>query len=181
MPENASRQIVRELQTIEQRSRPVATDLPTGIDDKDYTEGLLFTLLGHPAACLLGEVTEILNYPSSVTPVPATRDWVIGLANVRGNLLPLLDLQVFLGGSPITSGRRNRILVIGFHDQQVGLSIGTVNGVRQFTEEQRVAVPDVEGTMSKYLTDAFQLEEQVVPVFSMALLAESAGFQVAAA
>lgn len=177
----SSSEIVRELRSIEQRSRPVATDLPTGVDDKDYTEGLLFTLLGHPAACLLGEVSEILNYPPAVTPVPATRDWVIGLANVRGNLLPLVDLQVFLGGRPIPPGRRNRVLVIGFHDQQVGLSVGTVAGVRQFTEEQRVAVPEIEGQISKYLAGAFKLEEQVVPVFSMALLAESAGFQVAAA
>lgn len=49
----------------------------------------------------LEEVKEILNYPDGVTRVPGTQAWLLGMANIRGNLLPLIDLQQFLGGVPV--------------------------------------------------------------------------------
>ena len=181
MSNGSSFEIIQQLRAIEQRSRPIATDLPTGVDDQDYLEGLLFTLVDRRMMVALSDVKEILNFPPAVTPVPGTKEWILGISNVRGNLLPLVDLQVFLGGRAIPHGRRNRVLVINHHDTQVGLSIGEVYGVRQFTEERRVEIPDIKGPVTKYLTGAFQLDDKTLPVFSMALLSESAGFQVAAA
>ncbi len=181
MAENASTEIMRELAAIEQRSRPVATDLPVGVDDKEYTEALLFSLVDRPVVCLMSDVMEILNLPAAVTPVPGARNWVLGIANIRGNLLPLVDLQLFLGGRPIPYGRRNRVLVIEHSEGQVGLSVGEVRGVRQFTEEQRVPPPETEGPITDYLAAAYRLDDGVLPVFSMPLLSESAGFKVAAA
>ena len=40
----------------------------------------------------MGEVTEILD-PPDFTRVPGVQSWVVGIANVRGSLLPLMDLK----------------------------------------------------------------------------------------
>ena len=43
------------------------------------------------------EVVEILPMPQ-VTPVPGAQPWLLGVANIRGNLLPIVDLKQFLEG-----------------------------------------------------------------------------------
>ena len=37
----------------------------------------------------------------AVTVVPGTKDWMLGLANIRGELLPIVDLQRYIGGAPV--------------------------------------------------------------------------------
>jgi twitching motility protein PilI len=46
---------------------------------------------------VIGEVNEILTLPV-LTPVPGTRSWLLGVANVRGNLVPVIDLRDFIEG-----------------------------------------------------------------------------------
>jgi twitching motility protein PilI len=63
---------------------------------------------------------EVLPLPE-LTPVPLTRSWFRGLANVRGNLFGIVDFAAFLGGglSPIRPS--SRLLLIG---EKYGLNCG---------------------------------------------------------
>ena len=49
------------------------------------------------------ETREVLGYPAVVTRIPGAKSWVKGLANVRGQLLPMLDLRQFLGSGATDS------------------------------------------------------------------------------
>jgi len=62
--------------------------------------------------CLLDlrEAGEIVP-PMPVTAVPLTKDWYLGLANIRGNLVGIVDLQRFHGGALQTWGKESRIVV----------------------------------------------------------------------
>jgi twitching motility protein PilI len=176
-----SRELILLLQEIEQRSRRRAENQPTQAEQQNLWEGILFTAAGVPAVAPLDEVTEILNYPAAVTRVPGAKHWLLGIANIRGNLLPVIDLQVFLGSKPIIRGKRSRILVIDIDGVRAGLLVGGVQGLRHFTEGQRTAVPGVAGEIETYVRGAFTLEGEVRLVLSMKGLAESSDFQVAAA
>ena len=57
------------------------------------------------------ETREVLGLPPMLTRVPGARSWIRGLANVRGQLLPVVDLRAFLGGGATGSGRSTRVLV----------------------------------------------------------------------
>ena len=61
--------------------------------------------------CLLDltQVGEIVLFQSA-TPVPLTRSWYRGLANVRGNLVGVVDLAVFLGDGNTPTGPEARLL-----------------------------------------------------------------------
>ena len=48
------------------------------------------------------ETREVLGYPAAITRIPGAKSWVKGLANVRGQLLPMLDLRQFLGSGATT-------------------------------------------------------------------------------
>ena len=177
---NPSRELIALLQDMEQRSRRRASDLPTQDQQHGLWEGILFSIVGMPVVASLKQVKEILNIPSAMTLVPGTHRWMLGIANVRGNLLPVIDLQLFLGGTPIIIEKRSRVLVVSHRGGQSGLLVGNVQGLRHFSEEQRVALPELPGSLAAYVEQAFRLDDQVWPVFDMQSLATSPAFQVAA-
>lgn len=57
----------------------------------------------------LADAGEILAVPD-ITPVPLTKAWYRGLANVRGNLLGVVDLSLFAGGAPTPLDKDSRVL-----------------------------------------------------------------------
>lgn len=176
-----SRELILLLQEIEQRCRQRVESMPARIEQQNLWDGILFMVTGVPAVAPLDEVTEILNYPPAVTRVPGAKRWLLGIANIRGNLLPVIDLQIFLGSKPIIRGKRSRVLVIDIGGVRAGLLVGGVQGLQHFNEEQRVGAPRVSGAMEAYVQSAFAVGDEIRPVFSMKGLVKSADFQAAAA
>lgn len=166
------------LQEIEQRSQQHAVGLPKEKAEQ-YWEGVLFSIAGMGVIAPLDEVKEILNHPSELTRVPGTRDWLLGMANIRGNLLPIIDLQQFLGGSPVAIGRRSRVLVINHQGLYAGLLVGNVEGMRHFLEQQHASVPELSNNIRQFVHGAYEYQGAIRPVFSMNLLAENTEFRVA--
>ena len=113
MSNQTANDIIRLLQDMESRSRRFSRGLPQQIEIKVVWEGVLFSVAGLQAIAPMSEVKEILNFPPAVTKVPGAKPWMLGIANVRGTLLPIVDLQYFLGGGSITIGRRSRPAVPG--------------------------------------------------------------------
>ncbi|HHH38845.1 MAG TPA: chemotaxis protein CheW [Sedimenticola sp.] len=176
--------LIRLLQEIERRSRKRAQSLPARTENQNRWEGILFTIAGVPAVAPLDEVKEILNFPSTVTRVPGAKRWLLGIANIRGNLLPVIDLQMFFGSKPIIRGKRSRVLVIDIDGLRAGLLVGGVQGLQHFGEEQRVeapALPDLPERIRDCARGAFERDGERRMVLSMKALAGIADFQVAAA
>jgi twitching motility protein PilI len=60
----------------------------------------------------LTDASEVIPVPP-VTPVPLTRPWFKGMANIRGNLFAVVDFPAFLGGAPSAPTPESRLLLIG--------------------------------------------------------------------
>ncbi|MEW7978372.1 MAG: chemotaxis protein CheW [gamma proteobacterium symbiont of Phacoides pectinatus] len=182
MPEHSPADIVRLLRDIETRSLLNAHGMPSEKEEVPLWEGVVFMVAGMRVIAPLNEVREILNYPSAVTVVPGTKPWVLGIANVRGNLLPILDLEVFLGGRGKKGfGRRSRVLVIEHNGIFAGLQISDVQGMRHFSEEQKTEVPVLHEGIRPYVEEAFVLDTEALPVLSFSAMTDDPEFQVAAA
>ncbi len=141
--------------------------------------------------CLLGserflvardDVREVMMMPSAVTRVPGTREWVAGLANLRGQLLPVFDLRAFLGAGNSRGVRSARVLVANSPDMPVGIIVDEVFGFRRFlSSEFTDEIPDTEIRCERYLAGACIRGEEVWPVFSVQKLIAADEFQKAAA
>ena len=59
----------------------------------------------------LTEAGEVIPVPP-ITPVPLTRPWFRGVANIRGNLYSVVDFACFLGGPPAPIGEQARLLLL---------------------------------------------------------------------
>jgi twitching motility protein PilI len=60
----------------------------------------------------LGDAGEVIPVPP-VTPVPLTKPWFRGVANVRGNLYSVIDFPAFLGVGAVALGEHSRLLLLG--------------------------------------------------------------------
>jgi twitching motility protein PilI len=127
------------------------------------------------------ETREVLGYPAAVTRIPGAKSWVKGLANIRGQLLPMLDLRQFLGSGATVSGRNTRIVVVNHREIPAGLMVDEVLGFRRFAEaEFNAEAPPTVIRCDSFLAGAFRRGGEVWPVLSLKSLVESPSFLQAA-
>lgn len=86
----------------------------------------------------MNDVSEVLPLPE-LAPVPLTRPWFRGVANVRGNLYGITDLAAFLGGARTPPGLETRILLasprLGVNS---GLLVKRMLGIRNLADFKRM-------------------------------------------
>lgn len=90
------------------------------------------------------EVREVIPLPP-LTRVPNARAWLLGIANVRGSLLTVLDLHQVVGQGPPLPQRMQRVLVLKSARLPVGLLVDEVSGYRPFQPEEQCRRVRAEG------------------------------------
>ena len=182
-PENmlSSEQAMQALIEIEQLSQDAARRLPRSEGSKNVWDGLSFTVAGVRMVSAMSEISEMLTHQERVTRVPGAKPWMLGLSNVRGSLLPIIDLQVYLGGKAIVPSKDSRVLVLRLRGLVVGLLVPSVQGMRHFNLSDRLPNARMKGALGAYVYEAFNLEGEAWPVFSMTALAADPDFRSAAA
>jgi len=164
------------LQEIEKKCLEKAKDMPSvdGVTD-DWT-GIGFKIADTSLLSKMGEVSEILDTPP-YTRVPGVKPWVVGIANVRGGLLPLMDLKRFVTGEPTGNLNSARVMVVNHNGLHTGLIVEEIQGMRHFSiNEQAYELPDVNNHLKPYIKQAFQKDNSYWPVFSMYALVEDERF-----
>lgn len=159
----------------------VARGLPAQGELRLPWKGIGFRLGELRAVTPLIEAAEILSQ-SDLTRVPGVVPWVRGVANMRGNLLPVMDLQGFLGAGLTRATKQSRVLVTDHAGIYVGLLVDEVLGLKHFQEDERLArTPLMSDAMNPFLAGAFVHQGQTWVVFSLHAVVEHPRFlQVAA-
>jgi twitching motility protein PilI len=84
----------------------------------------------------LTQAGEIVTLPE-VTPVPLTQPWYLGLANLRGNLVGIVDLAAYLELGTTAPGPDTRIITLAPTLKfNCALVVGRVHGLRQAADMQ---------------------------------------------
>jgi len=169
------------LKELEKRSRAVvAGNIPETSAGPEWV-GVAFRMGGETFLVAREETREVLGYPPVVTRIPGAKSWVKGLANVRGQLLPMLDLRQFLGSGASAPGRNTRIVVVNHREIPAGLMVDEVLGFRRFAEaEFNAEAPPTVIRCDSFLAGAFRRGGEVWPVLSLKSLVESQSFLQAA-
>jgi twitching motility protein PilI len=169
------------LHRMAQRGRQMAHSLPQQLEVKSTWEGVGFSIGTTSMVAPLDQVREILS-DVTVTRIPGAKGWVRGVSNVRGNLLPILDLQGFLSGSPSKMSRKSRILVIQHKGITAGLVVDAVLGMRHFiADEFSKDISSADASLRDYLNGSYRQGGYYWLVFDIHKLVETPEFlQVAA-
>jgi len=122
-----------------------ALSAPSGGDSADAGQGdwagLAFRLGDTRLVCGMDRIHESIQVPQ-VTRVPGTKPFVLGLANVRGDLLTVVDLGCFLTGQRTPASMRTRLLSATLRGRPIGLMVDEVFGQRNFIA-QNADSPDL--------------------------------------
>jgi twitching motility protein PilI len=119
----------------EQRSQAFEPGQAEGQSGGDEWAGVIFRLGDVRLTCSIDDVSEFLPIPT-FTPVPGTKPWILGLANVHGDLLTIIDLAWFLDGERTKVTMRTRLLAATLRGRPVGLLVDEVFGKRQFVSSE---------------------------------------------
>ncbi|MCK7547771.1 chemotaxis protein CheW [Marinobacter koreensis] len=157
------------LTDIAQRSRRMAAGLPEQQEAVALWNGIGFVLSGERYVAPMGEVTEILHVPR-FTHIPGVRPFLLGAANVRGRLLPLVDLAGFFDiPRSSRSQRERRVLVVEQGDVFSGLVVDSVLGMQYFASDSfRDAPEGVPDSVRPFVNGGYERNEEVWKVFSAA-------------
>jgi twitching motility protein PilI len=170
------------LAELERRGRAVsASQGNDGAAGREWV-GVALRMAGELFLAAREETREVLSVPNSITRVPGAKGWVRGLANVRGQLLPIIDLRQFLGSGVTPVTRNTRIVVVNHREIPAGLIVDEVLGFRRFAENEFSGdAPPTVARCERYLAGAFRRAQEQWPVLSLRTVLESSAFAEAAA
>ena len=165
----------------EQRSLAHVAGLPEQLDAPGLWRGVAYRVGRYRLASGFDEVVEILPLPS-LTHVPGALPWLLGIANIRGSLLPVVDLKQFLEGERTVLHERQRVLVVRQPGGDVAVTIDELYGQRSFIEAQAIdASALMDGRYAHFVDRAYRMNDQDWGVFSLERLARTPEFRQAAA
>lgn len=148
------------------RVRELKPALPSREEIKTSWSGIGFSLLQQRMIAPLGELAEMLPVPAA-TKLPGVQPWVVGLANFRGRLIPLFDLELFFGGRLSPNRSRHRVLVLEMGELYAGLVVSEVFGMQHFPQDLAVSeLPESAQKLAPYSSGAYKLNDLVWTTFS---------------
>lgn len=169
------------LQECDRRAKQRAKGLPRREKIQQIWRGIAFRLGTHHLVTSITNIQNIKTLPDTLAKVPGAKEWVKGIANIGGVLLPIIDLHDCLSDQKLNISKKTRLLIVSQTNISAGLIVDEVLGIKHFPEhlydqdkpcEQAWLAPFVKGT--------FYYEQQTWTVFEMANLLESDIFRKAA-
>jgi purine-binding chemotaxis protein CheW len=115
---------------------------------------LIIVEVAGQAYCIdIGAVREIRGFTAS-TPLPQSPEFVLGVINLRGAVMPVLDLCARLGQGVTEASGRHVIVVVQHEDQTVGLLVDAVQETVILPVDQLQPPPRYEGGPAETFVDA---------------------------
>ena len=164
------------LKQLDQRCRKNSNGLPVASGIIEDWLGIGFAINGIPLLAKMEDVSEILPIPTTIR-VPGVKPWVLGLANIRGNLMPVLDMNGYLNNTSTRIRKESRILIVNNQGVMAALLVDEVFGLRRFKPEEHreETVPDA-GDLGNYLSGVFIDQVRRWSVFNVEKLTRAEHF-----
>lgn len=107
------------------------------------------------------KIVEIPDYPP----------YAKGIINLRGSIVPILDIRMRLGKPQVEYSERTCIVIIEVREKLYGIAVDLVNEVMEILPENISPPPQMDGeSVSEYLSGITKLDEKVVMVLDCSSL-----------
>ena len=93
-------------------------------------------------------VREIRGF-AAATPLPHAPGFVVGVINLRGTVLPIVDLAARLGFGPTKPTARSVVIVVRLEHQLVGLLVDAVSDILTVTDDLLQPTPDIASELAR--------------------------------
>ncbi|WP_010649278.1 chemotaxis protein CheW [Oceanobacillus massiliensis] len=107
----------------------------------------------------IGSIERLLP----ITRVPQTALFVKGVINLRGVVIPVIDLRLRFGMTDIELNENNRIIIAQINEAEVGLIVDSANDVIDIPADQIEPAPEVIGSVdADYIEGVAKLEDRLL-------------------
>lgn len=136
-------------------------------------ELITFKISGQVFALDIMKIREIRAW-TPTTRLPRVPHYVAGVVNLRGTVLPVVDLAARLGWDAVTATPRHAIIVVQIGKQSSGLIVDSVSDIVTIPADALQPVPNTaNNSIIPFLEGLAAIDEQMVMVLDLAALAET--------
>lgn len=120
---------------------PIASGLSSSAKQQGTSQYVGFELAGQKYICRIERIQEIV-IPERVTTIPEVPVYVAGVSNLRGTIIPVIDLRLLFGlpAKPIDADTRTIVVNVG--DRVMGCTVDTVSQVVRIPDERIQPAPE---------------------------------------
>lgn len=166
------------LTEIAHKSVQYSAGLPEQDEAVELWNGIGFTIADSYFVAAMGSVSEIIHLPK-FTSIPGVQSWMLGVANVRGRLLPIMDLGLFFDLNHRSSNSRDKRVLIFDHGEILsGFVVDSVHGMQYFAADSFKDKPDkkLEKTIQPFVKGAYEKNNRKWNVFDTFNVVENQRF-----
>ncbi|MDX1605566.1 MAG: chemotaxis protein CheW [Candidatus Competibacterales bacterium] len=169
-----------QLQELARRCAEAGQALGADAGARVVETGLLaFRVCDRYFMAALGDVGEIVPVPP-LTRVPGVRSWLLGIANLRGTILTVVDLNDFISDQPTVRTRSCGVLVVTGGGWRYGLLVDEVIGMRHPNQAAASVPGDLPAELRPYVSGSFTSDGREWLLFRFAGILDNERFLDAA-
>ncbi|MDI3546601.1 MAG: purine-binding chemotaxis protein CheW [Halanaerobiales bacterium] len=113
------------------------------------------------------QTKEIIK-PSKITNVPNTPDYVLGVINLRGQIVPVIDLRKRFAIAATETTDKQRVITIEVRDSLIGLVVDSVNGVVWLNMNELEPAPEIAGGIEQeFIEGVGKIEDRLLVLIDL--------------
>ncbi|MDH3195356.1 MAG: chemotaxis protein CheW [Hyphomicrobiales bacterium] len=139
----------------------------TGNQDSGSSQFVAFTI-GEQNYCVdIMSVREIRAW-TGATPLPNTADYVRGVINLRGSIVPIVDLRTRFGQGETDPTKSHVVVIVAIEERLNGLLVDSVSDILTVSAENVAAIPETDvGSRARYLDGLITEEDRMVALIAL--------------
>ncbi len=129
---------------------------------------LEFTLGAEDYAIPLLSVREVISVPET-TPIPKAPSHFLGIMNLRGQVISVVDLRTKLKIKPKENNAEESVIIVDINGMNLGIVVDSINKVLAFTDEEVNEVPEIETQVNaEYIQGVYRKENSLTVLLDVA-------------
>ena len=132
------------------------------LQSESRIEIVCFTVEDQDFCIDISHVLEIRGWTSTTT-LPHAPEFVVGMMNLRGTVLPVVDLSLRLGFGKTSPGERHVIIITRINEKIIGFLVDAVSDIVTVDQTEMQATPDVSSSNTQsFLLGVHSLGEKLI-------------------
>ncbi len=137
------------------------------VSKSDETQLVVFVMENEEFACSITEVREVLKMVK-VTPLPRSLDYIEGVINMRGDVIPVINLRKRFGLTEEEQNDDSRIIIVEVQEKMVGLIVDAVSEVIRIEKSQIQPAPvQTTGGKTDHITGVGKKDDRMIIILDL--------------
>ncbi len=135
--------------------------------NEGVSQMVVFMMENEEFACSINNVQEVVKMVR-VTPLPRSLDFVEGVINMRGEVIPVIDLRKRFELPEAERTNDSRIIIVEVQERMVGLIVDSVSEVTRLPDEQIQEAPrQVAGGKTDLITGVGKVDDRMLIILDL--------------